>query len=125
MLSGGFVVREFRIYVRGIIAREDGLVLMVLKGPDQKMAPGKWLLPGGAVEFGEEPEAALARELLEEINFSVRGTRLLRSETRVIEQTHWLGLIYSVEGDVRSIRNLEPEKHVALEWRPLPSLGTD
>jgi 8-oxo-dGTP pyrophosphatase MutT (NUDIX family) len=54
--------------VAAIIALDDGRYLMQLR--DQKpnlFYPGHWGLFGGAIEPGENPEAALGRELVEEI----------------------------------------------------------
>lgn len=45
-------------------------VLLVLRG--QEPALGSWSLPGGLVELGETLEAALRRELREEVGISVR-----------------------------------------------------
>ena len=45
----------------------DGRVLMAQR-PDGKDHAGKWEFPGGKVEDGETPEAALTRELFEELN---------------------------------------------------------
>ena len=57
---------EFRLYVRALIWDEEGKILLVQKQSNQAIAPGRWILPGGAVEFGEKPVAALKRELKEE-----------------------------------------------------------
>ena len=44
----------------------DGRVL-IARRPEGKPAAGKWEFPGGKVEPGESPEAAVVRELREEL----------------------------------------------------------
>jgi 8-oxo-dGTP diphosphatase len=51
--------------VAGILER-DGYILICQRKADQAH-PLKWEFPGGKVEPGESPEAALARELKEEL----------------------------------------------------------
>ncbi len=48
----------------------DGRVL-VAQRPEGKAMAGLWEFPGGKVEEGETPEAALIRELAEELGISV------------------------------------------------------
>jgi len=45
----------------------DGRVLLAQR-PEGKSLPGLWEFPGGKVEPGESPEAALIRELKEELD---------------------------------------------------------
>ena len=50
----------------------DGRVLLAER-PAGKHWPGLWEFPGGKVQPGETPEAALIRELDEELGIDVRG----------------------------------------------------
>ena len=50
----------------------DGRVLLARRPPGKPMA-GLWEFPGGKVEAGETPEAALIRELKEELDIEITG----------------------------------------------------
>jgi len=56
--------------VGAVIVREDGRVLLVKRGRPPRA--GAWSLPGGRIEAGEAPEAAIVREVLEETGLTVR-----------------------------------------------------
>jgi 8-oxo-dGTP diphosphatase len=61
---------ERRLVVAAVIRRHDGRYLLARRPPGRAMA-GLWEFPGGAVEDGETAEAALARELHEELGVTV------------------------------------------------------
>lgn len=45
--------------------------ILIAKRPAGKSLPGLWEFPGGKLKDGETPEAALVRELLEELGLTV------------------------------------------------------
>lgn len=55
-----------RIDVVGAVVVRDGLVLCAQRGPAGELA-GFWEFPGGKIEPGETPRAALEREIDEEL----------------------------------------------------------
>ena len=57
-----------RTVVAGLLWR-DGQLLICQRGAHGAF-PGKWEFPGGKVESGETPEAALRRELREELGIN-------------------------------------------------------
>lgn len=62
--------RERKLVVAAVIER-DGRILLSQRRADQSL-PLCWEFPGGKVEPGEAPEAALAREIAEELGCRVR-----------------------------------------------------
>ncbi len=91
----------------GVLKRNDGTVLLARR-PEGKPYAGWWEFPGGKLEVGESVEAALARELLEELGITIIGSEPLtmiefsypharvRLHFRCIE--HWQGEPVSREG---------------------------
>jgi 8-oxo-dGTP diphosphatase len=61
--------------VCAILVRGDR-ILLAQRPPDKKLG-GLWEFPGGKVEAGESAEAALHRELQEELGCTVRITQTL------------------------------------------------
>ncbi|MEM8988638.1 MAG: (deoxy)nucleoside triphosphate pyrophosphohydrolase [Pseudomonadota bacterium] len=59
----------------GVLVNDAGCVLIAERPPGKSMA-GLWEFPGGKVEPEESPEAALARELKEELDIAVSAERL-------------------------------------------------
>ena len=58
------------LVVAAALVDGDGRVL-VTQRPEGKSLAGLWEFPGGKVEAGERPEAALIRELSEEVGIAV------------------------------------------------------
>ncbi|WP_010243974.1 NUDIX hydrolase [Acetivibrio cellulolyticus] len=68
------------VAVKGIIVNH-GRVLIVKRANNDKVAPGTWECVGGKIEFGEELETALIREIKEEVGLDVTVEKLLYAAT--------------------------------------------
>ncbi len=84
-----------RLVVAAVLIRDDGRVL-VQRRPAGKPLAGLWEFPGGQVEPGETPKAALARELDEELGIAVDPASLepLTFASEVQGASHLLLLLY-------------------------------
>ena len=73
----------------------DGRVLMAQRPPGKRMA-GLWEFPGGKVDAGETPEAALVRELREELAVDITESCLapFTFASRTYDDVHLLMPLY-------------------------------
>jgi 8-oxo-dGTP diphosphatase len=76
--EGGAQRQEVEVAV-GVLIRPDGRFLLTSRPPG-KVYAGYWEFPGGKVERGETVEAALRRELTEEIGVSIGAVHPWRIE---------------------------------------------
>jgi 8-oxo-dGTP diphosphatase len=67
--------RPRKLVVAGLIIGDDQRILITQRRADQALAL-QWEFPGGKVEPGEAPVAALVRELREEIGVTVTVGRI-------------------------------------------------
>jgi 8-oxo-dGTP diphosphatase len=67
--------RARKLVVAGLIVGDDRRVLITQRRADQAL-PLQWEFPGGKVEPGEAPVAALERELREELGVAVTVGRI-------------------------------------------------
>ncbi|WP_439615125.1 NUDIX hydrolase [Shinella sp.] len=73
---------EIRI-AAALVLRENGETLLV-----RKRGTGAFMQPGGKIEPGETPKAALARELREEIGLDIAPSRM--APAAEIEEAVWV-----------------------------------
>jgi 8-oxo-dGTP diphosphatase len=83
------------IVVAAALIDGEGRVLLQQRAPGRAMA-GLWEFPGGKVEPGELPEAALSRELEEELGIGVDPGRLVPAcfASAPLGERHMLLLLY-------------------------------
>jgi 8-oxo-dGTP diphosphatase len=92
----------------------DGRVLLTQRPPGKAMA-GLWEFPGGKVHEGETPEAALIRELKEELDIDVAAACLapLTFASHRYERFHLLMPLYACR---RWNGMVTPRENQALAW---------
>ena len=71
---------KFAVVVKGLI-NYDGKILIVQRSNDDEIGANIWECAGGNVDFGEDLENALIRELEEEVGLSVTIGKLLYAVT--------------------------------------------
>lgn len=112
------------LVVAAALVDADNRVLIAQR-PEGKQLAGLWEFPGGKVDPGERPEAALIRELAEELGITVKAPCLapLTFASHAYEEFHllmplyvcrkWEGFVAPAEGQAvkwaraRDLRNYD------------------
>ena len=89
--------------------------LITLRSSVNDYKPNEWDLPGGTVEFGENPTKALKREVLEETKLGIEIVKPLFVCSQTNNSRHQFWIVYEckyLSGKVK----LSPEEHEKFRW---------
>lgn len=125
--------RRQRIAAYGICRDPDDRILLV-RASATSTVPGRWFLPGGGLEHGEDPLEGLHRELLEETGLVATSTELLGvlADTSVLpwgDSLYTVRIIYRIDEWKGEVRPETVGSSDAVAWIPkaevanLPVLG--
>lgn len=88
---------------------DDQKILMCRLSKEVPRWMGYWTLPGGGIEFGESPEAAVVREVMEETGLEVVPKSVLTIDSITSdseeESFHGIRIVYEVELKGGQLRN--------------------
>ncbi len=89
--------KNFELCVRAVIQQGGRILVCRRKGKDY------YFFPGGHVDFGEQAEKALERELKEELNLDIKSNSFLGAVENLFREDgefhHELNLVFQVEAE--------------------------
>ena len=103
------------------LLRDGDRLLLCHRSPQRRWYPDVWDLPGGHVEPGEPPGAALAREIREELGIDIAAPS--GPPMREVHGDTFSMRIWLIEAWTGSPANVAPDEHDAIAWFTADALG--
>jgi mutator protein MutT len=116
-----------RIAVRAII-RKNEKTLLLRRANGRPTILGKYELPGGRLEYGEQPEDALGRYLREETGLTIRAAQLFDVLTYIDHDDHdvqYTFILYLVSLDSNSEKLSLSKNYSHYIWEKMSNIHQD
>ena len=112
------------IGVGAFILNPHSHVLLMKRGPLSKNEVGSWIIPGGAVNFGETLRQAVVREVKEEIGVEIELDGQIPAIDHLIpgEKQHWVTNIFPAHITTGIPQVKEPGKCDEIGWFAMDKL---
>ncbi|ARO30615.1 NUDIX hydrolase domain-containing protein [Rhizobium sp. NXC14] len=93
-----------------------GMLLLARRNSERRIYPGRWSLPGGHIEDGEDAETAMRRELMEEIGITPERWRLAaKFVSQAPPESSATFHVYHVD-QWQGLPQLVGDEHTELRW---------
>ncbi len=96
------------------IIEKDGKVLVMKRYSKDNFNPDFWDLPGGVMEFGENPLEALKREVKEECGLDVEILSPLDISTKIGDEEQYVAVTYICEYKSGTVKL--SKEHSEFKW---------
>ncbi|OGE86153.1 MAG: hypothetical protein A3J48_00850 [Candidatus Doudnabacteria bacterium RIFCSPHIGHO2_02_FULL_46_11] len=116
------------VSTKAVVLDKEGRLLTLFRTETAPVRPNTWDLPGGDLDYGEEPEKGIVREVKEETGLDVTDVKIFDASARIDhEGVHWLTLAYkclAINGNVKlsdehnDYKWVTPEEFLKLESGP-------
>jgi len=89
------IMKEKIIATKVFIINKDGLILAIRRSKTDPLRPLTWDIPGGVIEFGEDPNIGIIRETQEETGIVLKSPKIINvNSLNVNENMHIVRLVY-------------------------------
>jgi len=103
-----------------------GRVLLQKRSKNCRDEHGRWDVGGGSMEFGENWEEAVRREVKEELGAEPLKVEFLHAFNALRDNngtpTHWVALVHAVEVNPEEVKIIETDKIDEIGWFTMDSL---
>lgn len=108
----------------GVMVFKEGKVLMGKRNSGD--VAGKYIFPGGKLEYLESLEECARRETREEAGIEIKNLLFLqlRNELDYAPKHHYINIGFVAEWESGEARVMEPDKFDSWGWYPLDKLPT-
>ncbi len=106
-------------FADAIIFNNEGKILFLKRSDNSSKYPGKYGLPGGHIDAGEDAETAVKRELAEEANLTANGVHLVGElKTKDVEISYFM-----ISIDPEELLILDNSEHYNWKWCDLEEIN--
>lgn len=110
--------KKILVWVGAVIENSEGNILYLKRSSSSSWGRGQWQLPGGKLEWGEDPTTTLEREVTEETGINAENLGFLETYvSHIIAKNtnyHAVQLVYKMKAKDTEVKI--SEEHDEFKW---------